>query len=57
MSNLEILHQMIVDSCEQNLTPEQDSVVLLTSIAQSLAVIADRLTAEKGSVKNDESEE
>lgn len=47
MTNLENLYQLMRNFGELSLTSEQESFVLLTSIAQSLAVIADRLTGKK----------
>lgn len=47
ITNLENLYQLMRNFGGLSLTSEQESFVLLTSIAQSLAVIADRLTGKK----------
>lgn len=47
ITNLENLYQLMRNFGGLSLTSEQESFVLLTSIAQSLAVIADRLTEKK----------
>lgn len=41
MTNVEQLQSMVKEGAEMNLVPHQEMVVLLTSIASSLAVIAD----------------
>lgn len=44
MTNVEGLQEMVSEMEKINLTPEQKTVALLTSIASSLAVIADVAT-------------